>query len=56
MLRKCAVSGWILGLSRLRRLRRRRFWWALRLEGGEFFSATAREILEQYHGVTIWGL
>lgn len=49
----CRFSGLMCRMSSSRRLRPRILNLALRLEGGEFFSATARWILQTHHGVKI---
>lgn len=52
-LRRCGVSRLLLAGYRFRRLRAFCLATALRLEGGPFFSQTAREILSRYHGVHV---
>jgi virginiamycin A acetyltransferase len=52
-LRSCAISGLLLRLSRLPRSKRLCLNLAFRLEGGQFFSATARRIMERDFGVRI---
>jgi len=52
----CRVSAYAPLLARLYAcpaLRNTVYRLALRLEGGRFYSATAREILRRYHGVTV---
>jgi acetyltransferase-like isoleucine patch superfamily enzyme len=50
-LRRTAFSPILIRLYRFVRFRRLAIALALRLEGGEFFSFTLREILNRYHGV-----
>ena len=52
-LRTCAISDPLLRLYRVRALRSACVRLILRLEGGEFYSATLRRILAQYHGVLV---
>ena len=52
-LQRCALSRILLRAYGAVRLRRAAMALALRLEGGEFYSATAREMLARYHGVRV---
>lgn len=52
-LRRCALAGALLLAAGRARLRRRCIAAAVRLEGGEFYSATARVIMARYAGVRI---
>jgi virginiamycin A acetyltransferase len=52
-LRRSAASALLVQASRSPALRRLCLEAALRLEGGEFYSATAREILRTHHGVDV---
>lgn len=52
-LRRCALSGFLLRLSRLPRSKRLSLNLALKLEGGQFFSATAREIMAREFDIAI---
>ena len=57
--RRSIVSALIIILYRIanrlgsRRLMQLIFAWALRLEGGEFHSLTAREIMERHHHISV---
>jgi len=52
-LTRCGLSPLLLRLAGSGRLTGRCIGWAARCEGGEFFSATARDILASRFGVTI---
>ena len=52
-LRKCILSGLLVVTSKLPKIRRVCLALALRLEGGAFYSHTARQIMEQRYGVRI---
>jgi virginiamycin A acetyltransferase len=52
-LQQCRYSSLLLRGYKYGRSRRISLKLAFRLEGGEFFSATARKIFEEYHGVSI---
>lgn len=52
-LRRCAVSGALERAAGVRRLRGRALRLSLRFEGGEFWSSTAREIVERWGGVRV---
>ena len=52
-LRRCFLSPLLSRIYRWNRLRRFSLGMIRRLEGGEFYSATLREILAKYHGVTV---
>jgi len=52
-LRTCALSYFLLCLSRLPHLKRVSLSLALRLEGGQYFSATARKIMVREFGIAI---
>lgn len=52
-LRRSALSSGLVALYRAVRLRRLCVSLARRLEGGDFYSATLRRILEGYHGVLV---
>lgn len=51
--RKSALSEFIVAAYKQRRLRGSCFSLAFRLEGDQFYSATARKILSKYHHVTV---
>lgn len=50
-LQRCVFSDFLVRAYRMRRLQRLCLSIALRTEGGQFFSATLRRILAEYHGV-----
>jgi len=52
-LRRSALSPLLLKLCRVKKIRQRTIELALRLEGGMFYSATARDALDKLHGVRI---
>jgi len=52
-LRRCTLSGIILWLSRMPRMKRMSLGLAFRWEGGQFLSATARTIMNRDFGVLI---
>lgn len=52
-LRRCALSPLLLALANVPKIRRLGFKLALRLEGGQFYTWTAREILARRYGVRI---
>ena len=52
-LRRCIFGPIILTVARKQFLRSRMIRCCERLEGGMFFSATARRIMEKYHGIRI---
>jgi virginiamycin A acetyltransferase len=52
-MRCCAISSLLVSLARIPKVRRICFLGALKLEGGQFYSATARMILSTYYGVEI---
>jgi virginiamycin A acetyltransferase len=52
-LRRCAMSDLLTSMARIPKVRRLCFLAALRLEGGQFYSLTAREILRKYYGVDV---
>jgi virginiamycin A acetyltransferase len=52
-LKHTAAGDLLYTLYRIRRMRRYCMSAVLRLEGGAFYSGTARKILEKYHGVKV---
>src|SRR4051794_9846381 len=52
-MRCCTLSPLLIRSYRVARFRRACERAALRLEGGDFFSATMRIILRRYHGVSV---
>src|SRR5262245_35008551 len=52
-LRTCCLSGFLLRAAKRRKWRNTAVALALRGEGGQFYSLTARRILQRYNGVGI---
>jgi acetyltransferase-like isoleucine patch superfamily enzyme len=52
-LRRCAISGLLIRLSLLPRTKRLCLNLAFQLEGGQFYSATARDIMAKHFGVVV---
>lgn len=50
---RCKISSFFLTISKYKSLRKIAFRAALRLEKGQFFSLTAREILSKHYGVVV---